>query len=131
ICSLTVFAQDKITDAIKTLSDNKQYDEIIVQFASNSKDYSARSLYLIGLAYYMKEDDNSCIRFMDLSINKDSEDPAPHYIKASTLNYMGKHNEAITCFQTAIKLKPDDAEFYSGLGDSYYQLENYDSALRS
>lgn len=131
ICSLTIFAQDKITDELKTLSDNKQYDKIIEQHASKSKEYSAKSLYYIGLAYYMKEDDNNCIKFMDLSINKDSKDPAPYYIKASTLNYMEKYNEAIKCFQTAINLKPDDAEFYSGLGDSYYQLEKYDLALES
>ncbi len=131
ICSLTIFAQDKITDELKTLSDNKQYDKIIEQHASKSKDYSAKSLYYIGLAYYMKEDDNNCIKFMDLSINKDSKDPAPHYIKASTLNYMEKYNEAIKCFQTAINLKPDDARFYNGLGDSYYQLEKYDLALEN
>ena len=131
ICSLTIFAQDKITDELKNLSDNKQYDKIIEQHASKSKDYSAKSLYYIGLAYYMKEDDNNCIKFMDLSIDKDAKDPAPHYIKASTLNYMDKYNEAIKCFQTAISLKPDDAEFYSGLGDSYYQLEKNDLALEA
>lgn len=131
ICSLTIFAQDKIIDELKTLSDNKQYDKIIEQHASKSNEYSAKSLYYIGLAYYMKEDDNNCIKFMDLSINKDSKDPAPHYIKASTLNYMGKYNEAIKCFQTAINVKSDDAEFYSGLGDSYYQLEKFDLALEN
>ncbi len=131
ICSLTIFAQNKITDELKTLSDNKQYDKIIEQHASESNDYSAKSLYYIGLAYYMIEDDNNCIKFMDLSINKDSKDPAPHYIKASTLNYMEKYNEAIKCFQTAINVKSDDAEFYSGLGDSYYQLEKFDLALEN
>lgn len=131
IFSLTVFAQDKITDELKTLSDNKEYDKIIKQHASISKDYSAKALYYIGQAYYMKEDDNNCIKFMDLSIAKDSKDPAPYFIKASTLNYMGKYKEAINSFQLAINLKPDDAVFYSGIGDSYYQLENYDLALES
>lgn len=131
ICSLTTFSQDKITDELKTLLDNKQYDKIIVLHASSSKEYSAKSLYYIGLAYYMKEDDNNSIKFMDSSINKDTRDPAPHFTKASILNYMEKYNEAIKCFQTAINIKPDDAEFYSGLGDSYYQLEKYDLALEN
>jgi tetratricopeptide (TPR) repeat protein len=131
IFSLTVFAQDNITDELKTLSDSEQYDKIIEQYASKSKDHSAKALYYIGQAYYMKEDDNNCIKFMDLSIAKDSKDPAPYYIKASTLNYMGKYNDAIECFQMAINLKPDDAKFYSGLGDSYYQLEKFDLALES
>lgn len=131
ICSLAIFAQDKIADELKALSDNNQYDKIINQYASKFKDYSAKSLYYIGLAYYMKEDDNNCLKMMNLCIEKDPKDPAPHYIKASTLNYVGNYNEAIKYFQTALNLKPDDAEFYSGLGDSYYQLEKYDQALEN
>lgn len=131
ICSLTIFAQDQTAIDLKALSDNKQYDTIIEQHASKSQDYSAKSLYYIGLAYYMKEDDNNCIKFMDLSISKDQKDPAPYYIKASTLNYMQKYDDAIKSFQSAINLKSDDAEFYSGLGDSYYNLEKLDLALEA
>lgn len=129
ICSLTIFAQDNTTTELKALSDKNQYDKVIEQYASKSKDLSAKSLYYVGLAYYMKEDDNNCIKFMNLSIDKDAKDPAPLYIKASTLNYMKKYDEAIKDFQSAITLKTDDAEFYSGLGDSYYNLEKYDLAL--
>jgi len=68
---------------------------------------------------------------MNLSIDKDPKDPAPFYIKASTLNYMQKYEEAIKSFQSAINLKSDDAEFYSGLGDSYYNLEKLDLALEA
>jgi tetratricopeptide (TPR) repeat protein len=128
---LTIFAQDAVTDALKALSDSKQYDKIIEQYASKSNDYSAKSLYYIGFAYFIKEDDGNCIKFMDLAISKDPKDPAPHYIKGATLNYMGNYNEAIKCFRTAIKIKPDDADYYSGLGDSYYQLKKYDLALEN
>jgi len=131
ICNLTIFAQDKVTEELKALLDSKQYGKIIEQYAPKSNDYSAKSLYYIGEAYYMTEDDNNCIKFMDLSIRKDDKDPAPYYIKASTLNYMGKYNEAIKSFQSAINLKADDAEFYSGLGDSYNLLEKEDLALEA
>lgn len=131
IFSLTIFAQDKTTGELKILKDNKEYDKIIEQYASKSNDYSAKSLYIIGLAYYMKEDDNNCLKFMNLSIDKDSKDPAPFYIKASTLNFMQKYEEATKSFQSAINLKSDDAEFYSGLGDSYYNLEKLDLALEA
>jgi tetratricopeptide (TPR) repeat protein len=129
LSGLVVFAQDKTADEIKNLSDNKQYDKVISKHASKYNDYSAKSLYYIGFAYYMKEDDNNCIKFMDLSISKDPNDSSSHYIKASTLNYMDKYDEAIKCFQTAILLKADNAEYYSGLGDSYYNLKKYDLAL--
>ncbi|MBF4469854.1 tetratricopeptide repeat protein [Flavobacterium sp. HJJ] len=128
--SLTFFAQDKTTTDLKILSDNRQFDKII-EHASKSSDYSAKSLYYTGLAYYMKEDDNNCIKFMNLSIDKDSKDPASFYIKASALNYMQKYGEAVKSFQSAINLKSDDAEFYSGLGDSYYNLEKLDLALEA
>lgn len=130
-CSISIFGQDKTMIELQVLSDNKQYDKIIKQHASKSKDYSAKSLYYIGLAYYMKEDDNNCIKFMDLSIEKDSKDPAPFYIKASTLNYMQKYEEAIIVFKTAVDIKSDDAEIYSGLGDSYYHLNKLDLALEA
>lgn len=129
ICSLTTLAQDNTTTELKALSDKKQYDKVIEQYASKSKDLSAKSLYYVGLAYYMKEDDNNCIKFMNLSIEKDEKDPAPFYIKASTLNYMKKYDEAVKCFQSGIALKTDDAVFYSGLGDSYYNLGKLDLAL--
>lgn len=59
-----MYAQDKIADELKILTENKEYDKII-EHASKSKGYSAKSLYYIGFAYFMKENDNDCIRFMD------------------------------------------------------------------
>jgi len=129
ICSLTVFAQDEITVELKTLIDNNQYDRVIEEYASKSKKYSAKSIYYIGLAYYMKEDDVNCLKLMNLSISKDSKDPEVYYIKASTLNFMKEYAKAVENFQIAITLKSDHGESYSGLGDAYYNLKKYDLAL--
>jgi tetratricopeptide (TPR) repeat protein len=129
ISSLTIFAQDKITDELKSLKDSEQYDKIISQYASKCNDCSAKSLYYIGIAYYMKADDNNCLKFMDKAIDKDAKDPKPFYIKASTLNYMKKYSDAVKVFQLAIALKPDEAEYFSGLGDSYYNMKKLDLAL--
>ncbi|MFI5188355.1 MAG: tetratricopeptide repeat protein [Chitinophagales bacterium] len=129
ISHFPVFSQDSLSTELKRLADNKEFDKIIKQYAGNPKDYSAKSLYMVGVAYYMKEDDNNCIKFMNLSIDKDSKDPSPYYIKASSLNYMKQYDEAVKTFQSAIALKTDDAEYYSGLGDSYYNLGKFDLAL--
>ena len=123
IWTLTVFGQDALTTTLKNLSADKKYDKIIEQYATTPKDYSAKSLYYIGHAYYMKADDNNCIKFINLSLNKDSKDPQPYYIKASTLNYMKNFDEAVKTFQLAIELNPNDCEYYSGLGDAYYNLQ--------
>lgn len=71
------------------------------------------------------------LKIIDLSIKKDNQDPAPFFIKASTLNYMGKYDEAIRNFQEAIKLNPNDVKSLSGLGDSYNQQENFLKAAES
>lgn len=130
-CSLIVFGQDTLTTTLKNLTDDKKYDRIIEKYAPTPKDYSAKSLYYIGLAYYMKEDDNNCIKFMNLSIDKDSKDPKPYYIKASTLNYMKNFDEAVKTFQSAIELNPNECEYYSGLGDAYYDLGKLDLAIEA
>jgi tetratricopeptide (TPR) repeat protein len=130
-CSLTVFGQDTLTTTLKNLSDDKKYDKIIEKYAPTPKDYSAKSLYYIGLAYYMKEDDNNCIKFMNLSIDKESKDPKPYYIKASTLNYMKNFDEAVKTFQSAIELNPNECEYYGGLGDAYYNLQKGDLAIEA
>jgi tetratricopeptide (TPR) repeat protein len=131
IFSIAIFAQDKITDELKTLNDAKQYKKIISEYASKCNDCSSKSLYYIGLAYYMEEDDNNCLTFMNKAIDKDGKDPKPLYIKASTLNYMKKYDEAVPHFQSAIALKPDEADYYSGLGDSYYNLKKLDLAIEA
>jgi tetratricopeptide (TPR) repeat protein len=127
--SISSFSQDSLSTKIKRLLDNKEYDEIIASYVSESKDLSAKSLYYIGIAYYMKADDNNCVKFMDLSIKKDSKYPKAYFFKASTLNYLNKFKEAIINFRTAISLDSTDWNYYSGLGDSYYNLEEKDSAL--
>ncbi len=126
--SMTIAAQDNIADELKALSEAEQYDKVI-KYAARSADYSAKALYYIGEAYYMSDDDQNCIKYMDLSIAKDASDPAPHFIRSSTLNYMGRFDEAVKGFQKAISLESDNANSYSGLGDSYYQQQKLDLAL--
>lgn len=131
VFSLVFYAQDKVADELRALLDNKEYSNVIDRHALQSADYSAKSLYYIGYAYYMKEDDSNCLKFMNLSITKDAKDAAPYFIKGSTYNYMDKYDEAIKNFQAAIALKPQEAKYYSGIGDSYFQLKQYDLALEN
>lgn len=129
--SFIAFGQDKSADELKSLYDNKQYEKIIELYGSNSGDYSANSYYQIGFAYYMKEDDNNSLKFMDLSISKDPNQIAPYFIKGSTLNYMNKFEDAVKAFENALKINPNDPQSLVGLGDSYYNLKKNDAALNS
>lgn len=130
LLSLTLLAQDKSFE-VKVLAESQQYNKLIELYAPDPNDLSAKALYYIGYAYFMKEDDQNCLKFMNLSIAKDVKDPAPHYIKGATLNYIEQYEEAIKAFQTAITLKADNADYYSGLGDAYYYSKQYQPALKA
>ncbi|NIG55683.1 tetratricopeptide repeat protein [Chitinophaga sp. Cy-1792] len=127
--SLAAFAQDTVQVSLHFLIDNKKYDRILQEYAPASRDYSAQSLYYIGLAYFRTDDDSSCIVFLDRAIQKDSTIAEAWYVKGTTLNYDGKYEEALTCFQTAIRLSPNDVNSYTGTGNSYYALNQPDLAL--
>lgn len=66
-----------------------------------------------------------------MSIEKDNQDPAAFYIKGSALNYMGDFYDAVNSFKIGLELKPDDTKLYSGLGDSYYGLNDYENAAEA
>jgi len=124
------FAQDSITNKLRQLTDDKQFDVIVEQYASVA-DLSAEALYYVGYAFFVKQDDANSLKFMDLSIYKNEKDPRAHFIKGSTLIYMDAFDKAVTCFKSAIALDPANAEYYSGLGDAYYNLNLYESALEN
>ncbi|MEC5395312.1 tetratricopeptide repeat protein [Bergeyella sp. RCAD1439] len=130
LCATSINAQD-LNSELKTLTEQNQYKKIVEEYSKNYENLSAQSLYYIGQAFYMLENDKECLKFMDLSIKKDNQNPAPFFIKASTLNYMGEFDEAIVHFQKAIKLNPNDVESLSGLGDAYHQKGDYIKAAES
>lgn len=131
LLSLTVMAQDDLTTELKGLYDNQKYDEIIDSHAAKAKKYPAKAIYYIGMAYYMKADDNNCVKYMDMSIDKDPSDPDAHYIKGMTYNYLGQFENAIKSFNKAIELNNTSGDYYSGLGDSYLSLDKLDKALEA
>lgn len=130
LSTISIFAQD-IELELKSLTEQNEYIKIINQYSENYENLSAKSLFYIGQAFYMIENDSECLKFIDLSIQKDNQDPAPFFIKASTLNYMGKYDEAISNFQEALKLNPNDAKSWSGLGDSHNMKQDYEKAVES
>lgn len=124
-------AQDDIVQKLKGLYDSKKYDELIKSHASKTNKYPAKAIYYVAMAYYMKENDKECIKYMDMSIDKDPNDPDTYYIKGMTYNYMGQFDNAIKSFNKAIELHDQSGDYYSGLGDSYFNLEQLDKALES
>ena len=125
------FSQDTSVEGLKSLYDSQQYTKIIELYGSKNIDHPATSYYQIGFAYYMKEDDSNCMKYMDMSIQKDPKQIAPYFIKGSALNYSGRFEEAAVVFEEALKLNANDTQCLAGLGDSYYSLNKHDLALKA
>ena len=129
LSSLVMYAQDDLTKSIEALYENQQYDKIIADHSRKVKNYPARAVYYVGKAYYMKADDNNCLKMMDLSIKKDEADPDPFFIKGVTYNYMAQYDKALKFINTAIQMDSTQARFFTGLGDAYMSQKKYEEAL--
>lgn len=128
---LPIFAQDAITTELQNAYQQEKYDMIIAEHSTKINEYPAKAIYYVGMAYYMKSDDKNVIKIMGVSIGKDNSDPDAYYIKAMSLNYMEQYQTAIEAFKAAIKLDDRNANYHSGLGDSYLNTKKYDLALIS
>lgn len=131
ICCATLipaFAQD--SSRMKFLYQSEQYNDMI-HLTSRPDTLSVPALYFLGLAYHMQEMDSLCLATMDLAIAKDPKDPKLYYVKATVLLYQEKYQEAIAQYQQSIKCDSQNANSYSGLGDAYYNLKDYQMALTS
>jgi tetratricopeptide (TPR) repeat protein len=129
LLSLSNYAQEQIKTELKKAYGEKKYDLIISEHSEKVSEYPAKAIYYVGMAYYMKADDNKVLELMNLSIKKDKTDSDVYFIKGMTLNYMEKFNQAIESFNKAIKLDSSNTNYFSGLGDSYVSLEKYEKAL--
>lgn len=128
VFALNIFGQDSLALELKNQYDAGKYDEIITEHP-NWDNYSAKAIYYLGMANYMKENDAKCIELMNLSISKDTTDSDPYYIKGMTLMYGDNLKEAINSINKAIEIFPESSDYYSSLGDCYFNLEDYNNAL--
>ncbi len=123
------FAQESIVSELNSELQAKNYKALTSITALKATDYPAEALYDIGMAYYMQNDDDNCIIFMSMAINKDPKMAKAHYYKALSLSYIEKYLEAITSYKAAIALDPSKSEYYTSLGDVYFKIEEYKEAL--
>lgn len=131
ICLLTLnnYAQEQIVTELKNAYQEGKFDAIIAKHSEKVNEYPAKAIYYVGMAFYMKADDNNTIKLMDLSISKDNSDPDAYFIKGMTLNYLGQFDKAVASFQNAIELDASNSNYFSGLGDSYFNEKKYKKAL--
>ena len=127
--SITIYAQENITNELKDAYQQEKYDLIISEHSKKVDEYPAKAIYYVAMAYYMKANDNKVLELMNKSIEKDKNDPDTYFIKGMTLNYMNQFDNAEKFIKKAIELDPSNPKYFSGLGDSFFNQKKYDKAL--
>ena len=129
IC-FTVFTQNNVLNELKTLHENKAYDTIISEYAPHVANYSAKAIFYVGVAYYMKFNYSKATEILNLSLKKDKTNPETYYYKANMSNYNGRFVEANKFYKKAIKLNPNKSEYLCGLADNEFITGNASQALK-
>jgi tetratricopeptide (TPR) repeat protein len=124
-----VYSQSDPTENFRQLYQQKKYDEIIAYKLKEKETLTAKALYYIGMAYYMKEQDDNALKYLDLAIEKGPADYDMFYFKGMLLYYKNKFTESLPYFDKAIALLPNEPDFYAGKAEAYFSLNNEDSAL--
>jgi len=125
-----VFGQDSITAKLDRELNSMQYDSLTTISVSKVAGYPAEAAFDIGMAWSMKNDDDNCISFMSLAINKAPHMTKAYYYRGISFSSIEKYLEAISDFREAISLDPSNSEYYTSLGDVYFKIPQYDSALQ-
>jgi len=69
LLSLSNYAQEQITTELEKAYGEEKYDLIISEHSDKVSGYPAKAIYYVGMAYYMKADDNNVLKLMSLSNN--------------------------------------------------------------
>ncbi len=129
IVSFTASSQEDITHTLRDLYFSKQYNYIIKNYTDHADLYPAKAIYYIGMAYYVKVDHINALKYMQLSLDKDSNLSETHYIKGLSHNYLEEFDKAIICLKKAIHINSHKGDYYSALGDSYLNIGNLNLAM--
>jgi len=123
------YAQDATTEKLKALHDQEQFDKIIKDHADKVNEYSAAVVFQVGKAYFMLQQDNDCLKMMDLALKKDGSFADAYYMKGVVYSYMSQFKKSAKLIKKAIDIDPNKSEYWSALGDAHISIENYDEAL--
>lgn len=126
LAGLTSQAQD---GKVKRMYEAQEYETLIAGYGQHPEMLSSRSLYYVGMAYYLTEDDANCVKFMDKVIAQEPKNARPHYIKGIVAFNRHQNDSALTDFKTAIGLDSTVGEYYSELGDVYLDQQQEQPAL--
>ena len=90
----------------------------------------ADSLHLMGLLSHQAKQNELAVEWISRAAE---QDPKPEYLSnlGAMLRHLGRHEEACKAFETAVRLKPDDAALWKSFGNVQGQLSRPAEAASS
>ena len=90
----------------------------------------ADSLHVMGLLSIQSEQYDHAVEWIARAIRRD---PRPEFLLSlgRTLQFQGRHEDALKTFDKAVQLKPDDAELWKNLGNALLDVKRPQDALLS
>jgi hypothetical protein len=71
---------DPIELNLEKMFEYRQLEEIILH-ADRSEDYTAKSLYYIGRSFFLVDEDDKALEFLNFSITKNDQDPEAFFYR--------------------------------------------------
>ncbi|MDP2923410.1 MAG: tetratricopeptide repeat protein [Candidatus Omnitrophota bacterium] len=85
--------------------------------------------YFLAQRYILREDFHSAIKYLDYCLRIRGKDGCAYNDKALCLAELGKHKEALVCFDEGIRRDRDCASLYHNKGWLLHSLEKFTQAL--
>jgi Flp pilus assembly protein TadD len=85
--------------------------------------------YFIGHLKYLQGDAAAALCYLDASVGIEPDLARAHNDRGEVLRALGRHQEAVACFQCAIELEPTLAHPYGNLGAALHALDRDEEAL--
>ena len=123
-----LFALRRYDDAKKTL------DNLVRNDKSNSEAWALRAGLLIDLGQFSEaitSSDNAIKLLKNSKLKKSQAMLIAQANKGMSYSFLGRFEEAIACFDEAIKINPKDAKLWREKGRAHFQLQENNDALNS
>ncbi|MCK9163447.1 MAG: tetratricopeptide repeat protein [Bacteroidales bacterium] len=112
--------------AVNEVSKTKSAIDLALQLYPNEIEINIRKAQLIS----QEEDPQEAIIYLEKFKETNPEDPDLLFALASLYSQAGIQSKAIESYETLLVQDDEDIEVYSSLGEEYFSLEDYESAVK-
>lgn len=123
---LNLLCQNKYQVKFEKLYSEKKFQEIID--TKQSKDWNSKTYYYKAMAYYMTNDDDNTIKYMNIALETKPVDHDMYYYKGMAYYYKKEYLKSLPLLKKSIELLPNEPAFYNSLGKVFYNLKEIDSS---